>query len=158
MEAISVGEPYVVATTSKVNARSGPGSDYENVGALGTGSVVYVTKKSDNGKWGYVAASRPAGEETWGETSACWVSLSYCVAGSPSRWLTTAGSLHLRKDADVNSCSLAKLPKGTQVTVTEMVKQGGYTWGRVAYAKDPGDEWYMREGWVALEYCVKNEN
>ena len=146
-------EPYVVASTSGVKARKGSGTNTDEMGFLGMGSVAHITKKSPDGKWGYVAAVSLDGD-SWGETSGVWIYLDYCVKGLPTKWVVTASSsLNLRKSADANSQSLAKLPKDMSLTITTIEKKNGYTWGRVAWAKAPSDEYWMREGWVALEYC-----
>jgi hypothetical protein len=148
-------EPYVVSSTSGVKARKGPGTNTDEMGFLGLGSVAHITEKSKDGKWGYVGAAVVDGD-SWGESSGVWIYLDYCVPGLPSKWVVTAGvGLHLRKKADTTSQSLALLPKDTGVTVTMIEKKNGYTWGRVAWAKKPDDEWHMREGYVALEYCKK---
>lgn len=147
-------EPYVVASTSGVKGRKGPGTNTDEMGFLGLGSVAHITEKSKDGKWGYVSAAVPDGD-CWGESRGMWIYLDYCVKGLPTKWVVTASSLNLRKKADETSPSLAKLPKDTGVTVTTMEKKGNYTWGRVAWAKAPNDEYWMREGYVALEYCKK---
>jgi len=149
--AANKGEPFVVASTSGVSTRKGPGTGYAKLGALGIGSVATVTKRQ--GQWGYVSAAQP-GDGTWGTTIGVWINLEPCVPGLPTRWVvTTPSTLNLREKADAASRSLAKLPKDTKLTVTAIEKKSDYTWGFVAYAKDPSDVWYMREGWVALEYC-----
>ena len=153
MEKSGNGEPWVVSSTSGVKLRKGPGSD-EQIGALGLGATVYVTKQSEDGKWGWVASSE-GGSGSWGKTSGGWINLEPCCKGIPSKWAVTASSLNLRQKADVASKSLALLPKNTQLTVTTQKKNGDYTWGFVAYAQKPNDEWHMREGWVALEHCKK---
>jgi len=148
-------EPYVVASTSGVRARKGAGTNTDEMGFLGLGSVAHITAKSQDGKWGYVSAAVVDGD-SWGESSGVWIYLDYCVKGLPTKWVVTASvGLNLRKSADANSQSLALLPKDTGLTVTTMEKKNGYTWGRVAWARKPNDEWHMREGYVALEYCKK---
>jgi uncharacterized protein YgiM (DUF1202 family) len=146
------GAPYVVASTSGVKVRGGPGTDTAWLGALGLGSVAYVSKKSADGKWGYVTSAKTT-TDSWGKTSEGWIPLEFCCKGAPSKWVVTANTLNIRKSADVNSARVGQLPKDTRVTVTSIVKSGGYTWGFAAYAKDPNDVYYMSEGWVALEYC-----
>jgi len=153
--AANKGEPWVVASTSGVSTRKGPGTGYAKLGALGLGSVATITKKSSDGKWGLVCAAQP-GDGTWGTTSGVWINLEPCVPGTPTKWVvTTPSSLNLREKADVSSRSLAKLPKDTSLTVTTIEKKSDFTWGFVAFAKDPSDVWYMREGWAALDYCKK---
>ena len=153
--AAATGETWVVASTSGVKVRKGAGSE-ATLGVLGLGSEITVTKtqKAGDTTWGYVSAAKAA-TGSWGTTTGGWVTLDPCCKGAPTKWVVTASSLNLRKKADVNSARLAQLPKDTKVTVTTIVKQGGYTWGAVAYAKAPNDEYFMREGWVALEYCKK---
>jgi len=147
-------EPYVVASTSGVKTRKGPGTNYAQTGALGLGSVAHITKKSPDGEWGYASAAE-LGDGSWGTTGGIWINLEPCVKGIPTKWVVTATTLNLRKNADENSQSMAKLPKDTKLTVTTIEKKKDYTWGFVAYAKDPSNVWYMSEGWAALEYCAK---
>ena len=151
----SAGETWVVASTSGVNVRKSSDAGSSILGAFGLGSVIRVTQKVRNGDdvRGYAACAKP-GAGTWGKTEG-WVTLEPCCKGTPSNWVVTASSLNLRKSADAASKSLGLLPKNTQVTVTTIEKKESYTWGRVAYAHMPNDEWHMREGWVALEYCKK---
>jgi len=148
-------EPYVVASTSGVKLRKGAGTNTDEMGFLGMGSVAHVTEKSQDGKWGYVAAVKLDGD-CWGDGDGGWIWLDYCVKGRPSKWVvTTSSNLILREKADANSKSLALLPTGTELTIGTIEKKNGYTWGRVAWAKKPTDEYFMREGYVALEYCKK---
>jgi len=149
-------EPYVVASTSGVSARQGPtGMKTDEMGFLGMGSVAHITQKSQDGKWGYVAAADLHGDSR-GTTTGVWVYLGYCVKGLPTKWVvTTSSNLNLREKADASSRSLTLLPTGTELTITTIEKKNGYTWGRVAWAKQPNDEYWMREGYVALDYCKK---
>ena len=148
-------EPYVVSSTSGVKLRKGPGTNTDELGFLGMGSVAHVTEKSKDGKWGYVSAVNLDGD-CWGEGSGGWIWLDYCVKGLPSRWVvTTSSNLNLREKMDPASKSLAKLPKDTALTITTIEKKNGYTWGRVAWAQEPSEVYHMREGYVALEYCKK---
>jgi len=148
-------EPYVVASTSGVKMREGASTSTYELGFLGMGSVAHVTEKSKDGKWGYVSAVKLDGD-SYGVTTGGWIWLDYCVKGLPSKWvITTSSNLNLREKADATSKSLALLPTGTELTITMIEKKNGYTWGRVAWAKAPSDEYWMREGYVALEYCKK---
>jgi len=150
----SKGEPYVVASTSGVKTRKGPGTGHTQLGALGLGSVVSITKISPDGEWGY-AASAQLGDGSWGTTSGVWINLEPCVKGTPTKWVvTTSSGLNLRANADVGSTRQAVLPKDTSLTVTTIEKKGDYTWGFVAYAySKERNEYWMSEGWVALDYC-----
>jgi len=152
----NAGEPYIIASTSGVKTRKGPGTDYAQLGALGLGSVATITKKSPDGEWGYAAAAQ-LGDGSWGTTSDVWINLDPCVKGTPTKWVSATGSsnLNVRKAADVNAPIWGKLPNGTSMTVAAIEKNGDYTWGFVAYAKEPGGTYHMREGWAALEYCKK---
>jgi len=154
---VNKGEPYVIASTSGVKTRKGPGTDHAQLGALGLGSVATITKKSPDGAWGYVSAVQP-GDGSWGTTSDVWITLEPCVQGTPTKWISATGAsnLNLRKNADANSAIMGKLPNNTSLTVTAIEKKGGYTWGFVAYAySKERNEYWMSEGWVALEYCKK---
>jgi SH3-like domain-containing protein len=136
--------PFVVASTSGVRVRSGPGTNHPQVGSVRLGAVVQITRLSSCGQWGYIPPSRPIEG---------WIFLDPLVPGNPTNWVVNVNSLNLRQRADVNSGVIARLPRNTQVTVTDTVKRGGFTWGRVAYARMPNNEWYMRMGWVALDHC-----
>ena len=154
----ATGETWVVASTSGVKVRKTSSPDGSVLGVLGLGSVITVTKQVRNGPddlRGYVTSAK-LGEGSWGQTDGGWCTLIYCVKGTPSKWVVTASvGLNLRRKADVNSAREALLPLNTQLTVTDIVKNGDYTWGRVAYAKAPDNEYWMDMGWVALEYCKK---
>jgi len=151
----AAGETWVVASTSGVSVRktADPGSGV--LGALGLGSEITVTQQVRSGEdfRGYVSASKP-GEGTWGKTEG-WVNLLPCCKGTPSKWVVTASSLNVRREPDANSARINSLPTNTKVTVTTIKKGGDYTWGFVAYAKKPNNEYHMRDGWVALEHCKK---
>ena len=147
---------WVVASTSGVNLRKTASASGKVLGALGLGSTIEVSKTSKDkwgDTWGYVESSKKA-TGSWGTIKGGWVNLAPCCKGTPSKWTTTA-KVNIRKSADATSKSMGLLPKNSKLTVTTIKKAGGYTWGFVAYAKDPGDIYYMREGWVALEYCKK---
>ena len=153
--AAAANETWVVASTSGVNLRKSATTGSSVLGVLALGSTITVSKKAQGGgvSWGYVSSAKPA-KGSWGKSSGGWVSLDPCMQGSPTKW-TAQNSLNLRGKADAKSSRLALLPKNTTVVVTTIVKQGGYTWGRVAYAKAPNNEYWMRMGWVALDYCKK---
>jgi len=151
-------ETWVVASTSGVNVRKSVDPTSSILGALGLGSVIEVSKEVRNGDdhRGYATCTKP-GDGTWGKTEG-WVNLVPCCKGTPSKWVvaTSGSNLNIRKNADVNSSIMGKLPNGTKLTVTEIKKNGDYTWGFVAYAySKANNEYWMREGWVALEYCKK---
>ncbi|MDR1734891.1 MAG: hypothetical protein LBR73_08450 [Oscillospiraceae bacterium] len=157
-------EVYTVASTSGVAVRSGPGQSYKSLGAIGIGAAITVSEtKTDTygSTWGYVSkTSKVSG--SWGKTSGGWVNLAPCPKGAPVKYtVTVAGGLWLRTGASAASKKIVLLPKGTVLTVSSTKKAGGYTWGFVAYTKiwntyDGYEEWFMREGYAALDYCKKS--
>lgn len=56
-----------------------------------------------------------------------------------------ARSLNVREEPSVNAKRVAKLPKGTRVTIYEEQLIAGITWG------------HIDEGWVAMDYILKGD-
>lgn len=54
-------------------------------------------------------------------------------------------TLNMRSGAGTNYSYVASIPNGVKLTVTQVKKAGGYTWGYTAYKGNTG--------WVALDYC-----
>jgi len=153
MPAEAADETWVVCSTSGINLRNSASTSSNVLGVFGLGSVVVISRKTQAGglTWGYVTSAMP-GIGSWGKSSGGWLCLDYCMKGNPTNWVAQS-NINLRSRADVNSTRLALLPKGTMIVVTETVKKGGNTWGRVAYAKSSNNEYWMRNGWVALDHC-----
>ncbi len=54
--------------------------------------------------------------------------------------------LNMRSSTSTSSSVVAKIPNKTLLTVTQVKKTNGYTWGYTTYNG--------QKGWVALDYCV----
>ena len=60
-------------------------------------------------------------------------------------WTDATPYLNLRSGAGTGYSSIASIPDGTQLTVTETTIADGRDWGKTTYSG--------KTGWVALEYC-----
>ncbi len=58
------------------------------------------------------------------------------------QWTVAEGPLNVRAGAGTSYGKVTSLKKGATFTVTEIVKAGGYTWGKTD------------SGWCALDYCT----
>lgn len=147
----SSDKPLAVGTVvncSALNIRSAAGVQSARVGRLVKGARVEIFEKT------------MVKREAWGRTEKGWICLTYVKldtpivdetpsAGSESKPDTTAKStgtvvkcsyLNVRSKAGVDNPRVAKLAKGTRVTVYETVKVNTSTWGRID------------QGWVHMHY------
>jgi uncharacterized protein YgiM (DUF1202 family) len=130
---ISLSYFYVEGTTGEgsgsgtvtgegVNIRSGPGVNFEKVGAYNKDAKVTILAQVNG----------------WGYTEKGWVSMSYvAMEKQTARTATvTADTLNIRKEPDVKSEKVDTYAKDTKITVLE-TRNG---WGRTD------------KGWVSLDY------
>ena len=147
-----------VTSNGELRIRSGPGTAYATVGALNSGAEVHIyeIQTSGNMKWGRIANG--------------WISLNYVkysMVGEedpkPSEpetgnkpedsstavlvhgWVR-ATSLNVRDKIGTSGKVVARLPRDTYVTITEMVNYGGAYWGKIA------------QGWICMEYILVDKN
>lgn len=65
---------------------------------------------------------------------------------TPGTYQTLADILNMRELPTTESAKICTIPNGTVLTVTEILKVGGYYWGKTTYND--------KEGWVRLDYAV----
>lgn len=118
-------------TTSALNVRYGPSTDYEIAGKVYKGENVTYYQKSGN----------------WIRIKDGWISVKYVdMDGSSdtdtksSTGTVTASSLRIRKGPGTDYDSVGSLKKGEKVEILEQKKVDGVTWGRIS------------SGWICLDY------
>lgn len=142
---------YVYQTTSNVNLRTGNSTSYAKLTVVPRGTAVTVTEIKDN--WGKLSYGGKTG----------WISLQYAskkganvvttittvannTASSTSKSVsysyTTTANLNLRKSYSTSSAKILTMPKGTNLTVTEIKND----WGKVSYQGNAG--------WMCLQYAI----
>ena len=102
----------VTVTASAVNLRSGPGTQYSNVGVATTGKVLTVTQ------------IQSAGGYTWGKTSDGWVALEYTSYGTGLTILTQPVSVTV---ASGSTAKLSVTAAGTGLSYQWYVCNAGST-------------------------------
>lgn len=127
-----------VINCNRLNVRVAPGVSSAKICAIPNGTTVTVYEQAtvDGGVWGRIDQG--------------WVHMDYIYLGSSS---TSSGSsgyitgtvynadvLRVRKAAGVNNAQVGRLTKGTVVIITETVKVGTTTWGKID------------QGWICLDY------
>lgn len=126
---------YTYKTTSKVNLRSGAGTGYSIYTTVPSGTTVKVTAISGN--WG---------KTTYGSYTG-WLCLDYAskvteTAAGTVNYQTT-GNVNMRTGAGTGYSRINTIPKGTTVTVTEVLSG----WGKTTYGG--------KTGWFSLTYAKK---
>ena len=142
---------YVYQTTTNVNLRSGNDTSYSKLAVVPKGTAVTVTEIKNN--WGKLSYGGKTG----------WISLQYAskkganvvttittvasnTASSTSKSVsysyTTTANLNLRKSYSTSSAKILTMPKGTNLTVTEIKND----WGKVSYQGNAG--------WMCLQYAI----
>jgi len=130
------GSKYVV-TASRLNFRSGPGTNYSIITALKRGtSVTYV---SYNNGWWQVRTS--AGRTGYVDRKY----LAPASTGETGKYLVTASVLNIRKSPKTSSAVAGTVTRGTVVNITQLNGDWGYV--------NSGAE---VKGWVALKYVSRN--
>ena len=130
----------VKITSGSLNIREGAGSSYKKVGTLANGAKVeiYEIVTADGAKWGRISKG--------------WICMTYvsldetAPESKPVSTGTVVGctQLNVRAKAGTGYAIVAKLPKGTTVTIYETTKVGSVTWGRI------------EQGWVSMDYIKLN--
>lgn len=126
---VSAGSSGVVSSSTSLNVRSGPGTNYSKVGALTPGtSVVIYQKRIVNGV-------------AWGQIDQGWINLNYVTAGVTSSGAngTTSGygvggtvvncstGVNIRSAAGTTNALVGVAPLGSRVTVTERTQVNGFS-------------------------------
>lgn len=124
-----------VITGSQLNIRSGPGTNYEAVGAVNKGEKVTILEQIKVGK------------TTWGCTSAGWISMDYVdVDGETDTEETnitgtvTGNGVNVRSGPGTNYGVVGSLDYGDTVTITAQTTVGTTKWGKIS------------NGWVCMDF------
>lgn len=136
-ENISKYEDYI--TTSPVNVRTGPSSNYKKVGALSKGTIVKPIAFDKYGDW---IKFNFNGNESW-------VCKSYLKkvsenSNSNDKILHTSANVNLRKTASANSVKICTIPKNSKLSILSY--NGSKTWAQVKYNS--------KIGWVSATYLT----
>lgn len=122
---------YIQSTTSVLNIRSGPGTNYSITGQI-----------KDKNSYKIVAESEGTGAKKWGQldNGKGWISLDYTKKVTNSQeWVgSTTAILNIRKGPGTNYPRIGVLRKGVNITILE---ESG-NWGKVK----------NKNGWVCLDY------
>lgn len=125
-----------VNSSTSLNVRSGPGTDFNRVKTLkpGTSVTVYEEKEAKGVRWGRIDEKN-------------WVCLSYISINSNTDTseektgrVISNTVLYIRSNAGKEYNIVGWLNPGTKVTVLEQKKSGSLTWGRIS------------GGWVCMSY------
>ena len=114
-----------VTTTSGLNVRYGPGTEYEKCNSISSGETVSYFQKSG----------------IWLRISTGWISSKYVTESASTQYRTgtgtvTASALKIRENPGTDQTEVGKLPQGTTVEILEV--KGN--WGRID------------KGWICLDY------
>lgn len=139
-----------VISSGALRIRSGAGTNYATVGTLPSGSKVNIYEIF-------------VGDKLWGRVANGWICLTYVKytmvgaeedddtdnetdneQGTAVRicgWVT-ATSLNVRSGAGSQYEVVARLPRDTYVTVTELIQKGSSSWGKID------------KGWICMDYIL----
>ena len=127
---------YVISGIGELNIRSGPGTDYPQVGRLNEGTPVTILETVQSGS------------TQWGRVTRGWVNMGYITDSAPSaatagtqvRVKASAGELRIRSGPGTNYDWISSLQAGQIVTVTETQNVNGMQWGHIT------------QGWISMDY------
>ena len=127
-----------VINCTRLNVRAAPGVSSAKICTVANGTAVTVYEQAT------------VDGDSWGRIDQGWVHMDYIYLGSNSASSGSSGYmtgtvyntdvLRIRKDAGVNHAQVGSLTKGTVVIITETIKVGTTTWGRID------------QGWISLYY------
>ena len=150
-----LGEARYVRATARVNVRSGPGTNYEDVGTLVRGEcLTYLNEtRYDAGGQGWYKARYYSYGEVW--VSAVYSELTDTYteaasdddAGVSGSYIQATGRLNVRSGPGLGYDDKGTLQKGaTAAYLNEYsVDERGVTWYKVSYNGG--------SGWVSSRYC-----
>ena len=149
------GDVRYVRATARVNVRSGPGANYEDLGTLARGEcLTYLGEtrydaggqawyKAQYYSYGEVWVSATYSELTWTYTDAA----SDDDAGVSGNYIEATGSLNVRSGPGLGYSDKGTLQKGATAAYLDeySVDERGVTWYKVSYNGG--------SGWVSSRYC-----
>jgi uncharacterized protein YraI len=118
-------------TANSLNVRTGAGTNYSAIGELSKGTPVTIIGANSTGKWYYIKSN----SVSVGWVSATYISLNNTtISNAPSSSTssltkTTTAALRIRSNRNILGKTLAVIPKGTKVAVSDL-KSG---WYKVTY-------------------------
>lgn len=135
---------YVTGTTS-LKIRSGPSTNYEEVGRLSKNDAITIYEV------------QVFGTVKWGRTNQGWVCMDF-ISTSPAvldqyfnenhtdnfdvGFVQAEGGLRVRNGPGLNYSEVSRLPNGQQVAIFEYQNVAGTTWGRID------------RGWISMDYIT----
>lgn len=131
---------YVRLGIGELKIRSGPGTDYPEVGRLQEGTKVEVLETARSGS------------SSWGRIDLGWVCMDYIEEGDvPSSQTVNmtvqvkygSGGLNVRGGPGTSYRKIDRLEEGTVVTITTIETINGHKWGYIP-----------SQGWICMDYVV----
>ena len=129
---------YVRLGIGELKIRSGPGTDYPEVGRLQEGTKVEVLETARSGF------------SSWGRIDLGWVCMDYIEEGDvPSSQTVNmtvqvkygSGGLNVRGGPGTSYRKIDRLEEGTVVTITTIETINGHKWGYIP-----------SQGWICMDY------
>ena len=127
-----------VITAGSINVREGPGEDYQRIGGLTFGKMVFVTDSvAADGKVWYKINYEGAP----GYILSTYVSLIKDIG------MITAGSVNVRQEASESSARVGGMTFGTAVWILSETKSGSDTWYKIIFNEDTA---YVKANYVGI--------
>ena len=138
----------VTVNTDGLNVRQGPGTNYQSIQKVNTGTKLVITETAKGGSY------------NWGKCELGWVCLSYTdydtvtnpkpdetpkEAHTGTVQVEGSGKLRIRSGPSTGYSIVGYLNSGDKVTVTELKSAGTMQWGKID------------KGWVSMNYIVLDE-
>ncbi len=130
----------VTVTTDGLNVRKGPGTNYQSIQKINTGTVLVITETAKGGSY------------TWGKCNLGWVCLQYTnydAVTKPEAKPQTGtvkvdggGQLRIRKGPGTSYDVAGYLNSGDKVSIVQTQKSGTMLWGKID------------KGWISMSYVV----
>ena len=139
---------FKVSITGKIHLRTGPSIDYLSIGIINKGqTATYLGQSEFDSRgvaWHYVSMTAGTG----------WISSKYSkldvidklIPTNLQNKVETTASIHVRTAPDVNSASLAALPKGNKLPFLGVISvdDRGIAWFKISFNG--------KEAWISSKY------
>ena len=133
----AVNKPAII-TAGSINVREGPGEDYQRIGGLTAGKMVFVSSSvASDGKIWYKIDY---------EGAAAYI-LSTYASLIRDAGMVTAGSVNIRQETSETSSRVGGMTFGTGVWILSEVKSGSDTWYKIIF--DEGTA-YVKADYVGI--------
>lgn len=122
---------FPAKTTTKVNIRKKAGTQYTSYGYVAKGDTVTILGEATNKgvKW-YKCKAKVDGKAKTGYICASYVKKTFPAEGTVNSKVSSY--LNVRKKTKTTSKSLAKIKKGTSVTINSITKKSSTYWYKVS--------------------------